>query len=134
MIFDYLILLNISLFAGAALHVNLVEQPSRNDLPINMAVHQFQTSFYRVAKYQTIYVLISSFLIIYKWFHDSNVWWLFCAGLLLSIVPFTLFCLMPINRQLLEPSAVNKSIESLNLEKYYRKLMREWNILHFVRT
>ena len=58
-VIEILILFFTSLFAGAALHITLVEHPVRNELPIDVAVKQFGLSYSKAMVYQLVYVQIS---------------------------------------------------------------------------
>ncbi len=115
------------LFAGAALYVNLVEHPARMECGTELAVTEFAPSYRRATVLQVSLALIGALCGILGWLQDRSLSWLIAAGLLLSGIPFTLFFILPTNKQLLDASLDRRS------EKAHLLLTR-WGRLHAVRT
>jgi len=115
------------LFAGAALYVNLVEHPARMECGTELAVTEFPPSYRRATILQVSLALIGALCGTLAWFWDSSLSWLIAAGLLLSVIPFTLFFMLPTNKQLFDPSLDRRS-EQAHL------LLTRWGRLHAVRT
>ncbi len=115
------------LFAGAALYVNLVEHPARMECGTELAIAEFAPSYRRATVLQVSLALIGALCGTLAWFWDRSLIWLIAAGLLLSGIPFTLFVILPTNKQLLDPSLDRRS-EQAHL------LLTRWGQLHAVRT
>jgi|SRR5712692_583218 len=115
------------LFAGAALYLNLVEHPARMECGTELAVTEFLPSYRRATVLQVSLAVIGALCGILARFQDRTLGWLIAAGLLISVIPFTLFFILPTNNQLLEPSLDRRS------EKAHLLLTR-WGRLHAVRT
>ena|SRR6266849_3071238 len=115
------------LFAGAALYVNLVEHPARMECGTELAIAEFAPSYGRATVLQVSLALIGALCGTLAWFWDRSLIWLIAAGLLLSGIPFTLFVILPTNKQLLDPSLDRRS-EQAHL------LLTRWGQLHAVRT
>ena len=64
---------------------------------------------------------------IFAWFQDGSVWWLIGALVLLANWPFTLFVIMPTNKQLMDTPLEQAGPKT-------RALMEKWGNLHAVRT
>jgi len=94
------------IFAGAALYVGLVQVPailegssSKSDMS-----NQFKSYYHRAASFQGALGIVSSSLIFYLFYKggktDKNL--LASAGMLMGIVPYTIFHLIPVATPLLE--------------------------------
>ncbi len=116
-LFGVLASLCCGLFAGAALYLNLVEHPARMECGTELAATEFPPSYPRATVLQVSLALIGAL----------SLSWLIAAGLLLSGIPFTLFFILPTNKQLLDASLDRRS------EKAHLLLTR-WGRLHAVRT
>jgi len=108
-----------ALFAGAALYISLVEHPARKtlaasslDVPkskgkaikksaIKSAVLQWRESYQRAAPLQVFYALVAGVGGMCNTFVlKEAAAWAWGGGLVAMNVPFTLLCLMPINKEL----------------------------------
>jgi Domain of unknown function (DUF1772) len=116
-----------TLFAGAALYINVAEHPSRMALETRMAALQWAPSYKRATLLQAPLAMLSLVCGTAAWLLGANVGWLLAALLIGIVVPFTLFVVMPTNRQLLDPGRDLASPET-------RSLLEKWNKLHGVRT
>lgn len=116
-----------TLFAGAALYINVAEHPARMALETRAAALQWAPSYRRATLLQAPLAIVSMLAGIAAWISGSGTAWLVAAGLMGSVVPFTFIVVMPTNRRLLDPGRDLDSIET-------RNLLRSWNQLHAVRT
>jgi uncharacterized membrane protein len=116
-----------TLFAGAALYINVAEHPARMALETRMAVMQWAPSYKRATLLQAPLALLSLVSGVTAWILGAHVAWLVAALLIGTVVPFTLIVVMPTNRQLLDP---DRDLASAGT----RKLLEKWNRLHAVRT
>jgi hypothetical protein len=124
-----------ALFAGAALHITLIDQPARHKISLKGAVEHWIEMFKGSALYQSIYSvlgLICSTLLITS---EGGFKWALTGFILATLLRFTLFILMPVNRILLEPRLledISKEDESAKVKA--NKLLVKWGWLHLVRT
>ena len=116
-----------TLFAGAALYINVAEHPARMTLDPRTAALQWAPSYRRATLLQAPLALVSFLSGAGAWLLTGEVGWLVAAIMIGMVVPFTLVVIMPTNRQLLDP---NRQLESQEI----RDLLEKWNHLHTVRT
>ena len=127
MLAGHLALATAAIFTGAALYVNVAEHPGRLLLDDRALLAQWQPSYQRGAIMQASLAIVSGalgclvFLLTFDWR------WLVGAALILANWPYTLFIIMPTNRQLraIEPDQANAET---------RGLLLQWGRLHAVRT
>jgi hypothetical protein len=120
--------LTCSLFAGAAVYINIVEHPARMKAGIRVAITQFQPSFRRAAPLQAVLCSIGSLTAIgsYLLKHDDKHW-LYSGLLMLSIIPYTMIFIRPVYVRLLDEKVDKDSNET-------KLLLDKWNRLHTVRS
>jgi len=116
-----------ALFTGAALYVNLAEQPARLTLDDKALLAQWKPSYERGFMMQAPLAVIGCLL-------GLTAWWLtgilaFVAGALLMIAnwPWTLLGIMPTNSILMRTETADAGPQT-------RDLIVKWNRLHAVRT
>jgi len=116
-----------SLFAGAAVYVNLVEHPARMECGVEIAATEFRPSYRRgtimLATLATLGLLSS----IIAWLAGATFWWLIARVLLGSVVPFTLIVILPTNKLLLSATLEKQSAQA-------ERLLARWGTLHAVRS
>ena len=59
--------------------------------------------------------------------NDGSFWWLIAGALLGSVIPLTLFVILPTNRLLLSPTLDRQSVDA-------ERLLKRWGALHAVRS
>jgi hypothetical protein len=116
-----------ALFAGAALYINVAEQPARLRLNTEAAVNQWAPSYHRATFMQAPLAIVSCLAGIAVWLLGRHAGWLVGAGLMGAVVPFTLIVIMPTNRELLSPRRDRTAAST-------RDLLVRWGRLHAVRT
>ena len=116
-----------TLFAGAALYINVAEHPARMTLETRMAALQWAPSYKRATLLQAPLAMLSLVSGTGAWLLGADALWFIAALLIGLVVPFTLVIVMPTNRQLLDPGRDLTSPET-------RSLLEKWNVLHAVRT
>jgi anthrone oxygenase-like protein len=124
---EFLATLCTSLFAGAALYINLVEHPARMGLETQIAARQWAPSYKRATWMQAPLALVSFLSGVVAWFMGAGVGWLVAAVLIGAVVPFTFIAIMPMNHRLLAPGRDLGSAET-------RALLEHWGTFHAVRT
>src|SRR5262249_17487213 len=92
------------LFCGAALYVNLVEHPARMSCGQELAVWEFAPSYRRATIMQVSLALVGLGLGFGATGQLRDAWIATGAVLLGASIPFTLAFILPINKQLLDPT------------------------------
>jgi hypothetical protein len=116
-----------AIFTGAAIYVNVVEQPARLTLDIKSLLTEWKPSYHRATIMQSSLALITGALGISAFFAAWDWRWLVGAALILAPWPYTIFIIMPTNK-LLKATA----LEAVNEQT--RGLIVQWGRLHAVRT
>ena len=116
-----------SLFAGAAVYINLVEHPARMECGPEVAMMEFPPSYRRATRMQATLAILGFVLSVAAWIGGASLQWQVGGVLLVAVVPFTLIVIMPVNRRLLEPTLNKRSPEAA-------QLLARWGRLHAVRS
>lgn len=114
-------------FFGAAVYINLVEQPARISCGVPLAVTEWRPSYKRATLMQAPLALIGSLSALVAWRLQGNAVWLIGALLFLSVVPFTLVVILPTNKRL-----ENRDLDVRSEEA--DRLLRRWGRLHAIRS
>jgi len=115
------------IFFGAAVYVNLVEQPARISCGFPLAITEWRPSYKRGALMQVPLVLIGSASALMAWWFERSAAWLIGGLLFFLVVLFTLVVILPTNKRL-ESQALD-----LHSEEAGRLLLR-WGRLHAIRS
>lgn len=126
MLFGYLALMVCSLFAGAAIYVNVAEQ-ARLALADGPMLEQWQASYPRAAGMQASLAVVGGVLAIVAYAMLGNWRWLLAAILILANWPYTLIGIKPTNDTLKGISAASPGPEA-------RGLVERWGRLHAGRS
>jgi Domain of unknown function (DUF1772) len=119
--------LSAALFAGAALYINVAEQPARLTLDTRSAVAQWAPSYLRATWMQAPLAVMSLVCGVAVWLMSGGAGWLVAAILIGLVVPFTFVGIMPTNKSLLSRGRDLASPDT-------RALLERWGRLHAVRT
>lgn len=114
-------------FAGAALYINVAEQPARLGLDDRPLLQHWVPSYRRGTMMQSNLALVAGATGILAYWFDRDFLWLAGAALILANWPFTLAFIMPITRRL-----TTVPIESAGIDE--RRSVERWGKLHAVRT
>jgi len=127
MLAGQLALITAALFAGAAIYVNVAEQPSRLQLDDRALLSEWKPAYKRGFAMQAPLALIGFLFGALAAWQTGNWWWLLGAVVLLANWPFTIFGIMPTNNKLMviDPSAATPEV---------RQLIKTWGYLHAVRS
>lgn len=116
-----------ALFTGAAVYINWAEQPARMSLDDRALLAEWKPSYARGFVMQSSLAIVGAVLGALEWIVTGN--WVWGGGALLLIAnwPYTLFVVMPVNKQL-----DATPIEAAGPQT--RALVAEWGRLHAVRS
>ena len=116
-----------SLFAGAAIYINLVEHPARLSCGTEIAARQWAPSYRRATLMQASLAIVAGIAGLTRWLQTDQGLWLFGAVAILTVVPVTLIVIFPTNKRLLEAGRDLASDET-------RALLVTWGRLHAIRS
>src|SRR5580692_10399358 len=124
---EFVAVLSCSLFAGAAIYINLVEHPARMECGVEIAATEFVPSYRRATVMQATCAAVGLLSCVAAWLGGASFWWLVAGVLLGSVIPFTLIVILPTNKRLLSPTLDRRSAEA-------ERLLARWGRLHAVRS
>src|SRR5215472_7719731 len=124
---QFVAVLATTLFAGAAIYVNLVEHPARMGCSTEIAATVWAPSYKRATVMQASLAIVGALAGVAAWLLGSSVMWLVGAPFIFAVVPFTLIVIFPTNNRLLAPGRDLASAET-------RELLVKWGNLHAVRS
>ena len=127
MILGLLALTVAALFTGAALYINVAEQPARLGLDDKALLAQWKPSYARGFTMQASLAVIGFVLGVLSWWITGNAMWLVGALVLVANWPYTLLVIMPTNHVL-------NAIAPQDAGPKSRALIQKWGKLHAVRT
>ena len=127
MLAGHLALAVAAMFAGAALYINLAEQPARLQLDDRALLAEWRLAYKRGLVMQASLAVLGCVLGVIAWAGTDDWRWLPGAIVLVANWPYTLIGMMPINRQL----------DAMDLGEpgpQVRALVETWGRLHAVRS
>jgi len=127
LIFGLLALVVAALFTGAALYINVAEQPARLALDDRALLAQWKPAYARGYAMQASLAVVGFILGAAAWWTTREVMWLAGAVVLLANWPYTLLIIMPVNHKL-------NAIELDRAGPESRALILRWGGLHARRT
>jgi hypothetical protein len=116
-----------AIFAGAAVYVNVAEQPARLNLDDKALLTEWKPSYKRGAAMQASLAIVGSVFGLIAWWQTRHSGFLIGAILIAAPWPWTLIAIMPTNKTLLATDPAHPTPQT-------RALMVKWGNLHAVRT
>ena len=127
MVAGQLALLTAAIFFGAALYINVAEQPARLKLDDPALLAEWKPSYARGFTMQASLAVIGFPFGLLAWWQTENYLWIIGALLLVANWPFTMLVIMPVNHRI-------NAIEPAHAGPVSRALVVKWGGLHAVRT
>ena len=127
MLSGHLALVTAALFTGAAVYINVADQPARLALGDEALLRQWKPSYKRGFAMQASLALIGFVLGTLAWYQTQEWWWLAGSLFLLANWPYTLLVVMPVNEAL-------GVIGNAEAGPRTRALVARWGKLHAVRS
>ena len=112
MLAGQLALMAAALFTGAAVYVNVAEQPARLSLDDRALLAQWKPAYKRGFAMQAPLAVIGSLLGLLAWWQSSRWPWLLGAAVLIANWPYTLLGIMPTNRRLIAAESASAGPEA----------------------
>ena len=116
-----------AVFAGAAIYLNVAEQPARLNLDDRSLLIQWKAAYKRGTAMQAPLAMLGFLLGLWSWWQTNDWWWLLGAVILVANWPYTFLGIMPTNNRLMAIEPAAAGAES-------RRLIVTWASLHAVRT
>src|SRR5712671_6497321 len=114
-------------FAGAAIYVNVAEQPARLALDDKALLAEWKPSYVRGKAMQSNLVLVSTLLGLIAAYLTRDWVWVLGAVLIFANWPYTIFVIFPVN-SVLEATAAEAA------DAQTRALVGKWGTLHAGRS
>ena len=127
MTFGLLALIASAIFCGAALYVNVAEQPARLSLDDRALLAEWKPSYKRGAAMQAPLALVGFLLGILAWWQTAHPGFLIGAIAIIAPWPWTLIGIKPTNDALLATDPEKAGPQT-------RALIVRWGAIHGVRT
>ncbi|WP_207540720.1 DUF1772 domain-containing protein [Sabulicella rubraurantiaca] len=127
MFLGQLALIVAAVFSGAALYINLVEQPARMQLDDGPLLTEWKLAYKRGTALQAPLAVIGFVLGLVTWWRTGHAGWAIGGLLMLANWPVTFLAIMPTNRKLMATEPRNAGPET-------RSMVGRWGALHAART
>jgi hypothetical protein len=124
---EFIAVLATSLFAGAAIYVNLAEHPARMSCSTEIAAAVWAPSYRRATVMQASLAITGTLAGLAACILGAGIAWLAGAVFIFAVVPVTFIVIFPTNNRLLAPGRDPGSPET-------RQLLIKWGRLHAIRS
>jgi hypothetical protein len=116
-----------AVFTGAAIYINIAEQPARLQLDNQSLLAEWKPAYKRGYIMQASLAIVGGFFGLVAYFDTLDWRWLVGAIVLLANWPYTLFVIAPTNKRLMDTVPEAATDET-------RRMLEWWGALHARRS
>jgi hypothetical protein len=116
-----------AVFTGAAIYINVAEQPARLHLNDRSLLAEWKPAYKRGYIMQASLAIVGGFFGLIAYFSALDWRWLLGAVVLLANWPYTIFVIMPTNKRLMDTPPEAATAET-------RRMLERWGALHAGRS
>ena len=114
-------------FTGAAIYINIAEQPARLGLDDRALLAEWKPAYKRGYMMQASIVVVGGLFGLAAYLSTLDWRWLLGAVVLLANWPYTIYVIMPTNRRLMDTP-----LDAITAET--RRMLERWGMLHAGRS